>query len=104
MKACRSRHTRDIPAPSTISQQVEAGRVTQDLKHEADMLKLLSRNADLACRVPRLYASFSSRLEPDGPDDVKISAYFMEDCEGYYPLGIADAISDTLRYVAFLTE
>ncbi|KAF9040250.1 hypothetical protein BDZ89DRAFT_360826 [Hymenopellis radicata] len=96
MKACPSRYTSEVDEPSAVLRAIEAGRDTQDLEHEVDVLKRLERNDTLNSRVPRVYRFFSRPIKKD-MSDFKFSAYFMEDCEGYYPLGIADAVSPTLR-------
>ncbi|KAF9040255.1 hypothetical protein BDZ89DRAFT_360873 [Hymenopellis radicata] len=92
MKARRSRRASEVIDSSAVLQELEASRDTQDLEQEVTMLEMLGLEPSLSFWVPRLYG-LASR---DGPD-FKFSAYFMEDCEGYYPLGIADTIKPALR-------
>ncbi|KAF9040204.1 hypothetical protein BDZ89DRAFT_1060618 [Hymenopellis radicata] len=72
---------------------------TPDIDDEFLLLKAwqLKDDQTVSCRVPRPYRQFSDTVGII-PQRYKFSAYFMEDCEGCYPIGIANDIDYDLRH------
>ncbi|KAF9018793.1 hypothetical protein BDZ89DRAFT_337555 [Hymenopellis radicata] len=80
---------------------LEMSRVVQtpDINAEFKLLQQLKKGDNfVSCRVPRPYGQFSGAISIGiFKHRYKFSAYFMEDCEGCYPIGIADYIDNDLR-------
>ncbi len=72
---------------------------TPEIDSEFEILRQLAdSHPDVACRVPKPYERFAGDIKiVEQP--YKFSASFVEDCEGCYPIGIADDIDSDFLYV-----
>ncbi len=89
------------PILEEYEEVIEFSRVveTPEIDHEFEMLeRLADGDPDVACRVPKPYGHFSGDVKII-EQPYKFSAYFVEDCAGCYPIGIADEIDADLWYV-----
>ncbi|KAF8878501.1 hypothetical protein CPB85DRAFT_460081 [Mucidula mucida] len=86
------------PILEEYEEVIEFSRVveTPEIDHEFETLeRLADGDPDVACRVPKPYGHFSGDVKII-EQPYKFSAYFVEDCAGCYPIGIADEIDADL--------